>query len=112
MTYVIVKAQFEAIHNWPGVVDHEDLMDVSFLKDPHRHIFHIKATKEVHHDDRDVEIIMLKRAITSHLETEYPDKQFGAKSCEMLARELSEYFNLSSCEVTEDDENGAVYVRD
>jgi len=32
-------------------------------------------------------------------------------SCEMIARELIEHFNLSRCEVSEDGENGAIVTR-
>jgi hypothetical protein len=34
--------------------------------------------------------------------------EFGAKSCEMIAIELINEFNLSRCEVNEDNENGAI----
>ena len=34
--------------------------------------------------------------------------EFGAMSCEMLARELIEEFDLCQCEVNEDNENGAI----
>jgi hypothetical protein len=103
-TEVFVTTQFEAIHNWPGCPFDE----VAYLRDPHRHVFHIKAYKKVNHDDRDVEFIMLKHAINNYLITKYPLRLFGAKSCEMLARELIEVFQLSKCEVSEDNENGAI----
>jgi hypothetical protein len=56
---------------------------------------------------------MLKRDIQDYLYGTYYDKDkrthfLGAKSCEMLAVELIEKFDLSSCEVNEDNENGAV----
>ncbi len=112
MTKVISTCRFEATHNWPGVTEHEGLSDVCFLQFEHRHMFHIKAVKDVTHDDRDVEIIMLKRSILLYLEDLYPTHRLGKTSCEMLARDLSREFDLYSCEVLEDGENGAIYVRD
>jgi len=101
--------QIEGTHNWPDCPFDE----VDYLKVPHRHIFHIKAYKEVFHDDRDVEFIMFKHQIISHIRTRYFDvpKQlcvFGAMSCEMLAAELCDQFDLTRCEVSEDNENGGI----
>jgi hypothetical protein len=67
----------------------------------------------VNHDDRDTEFIMLKHQILKHLALQYWDQElnmhkFGAKSCEMLARELIDQFELCKCEVSEDNENGAI----
>lgn len=104
ITEVYCTVLFEATHNWPECPFEE----VSYLRDLHRHIFHIKAYKKVNHDDRDVEFIMLKHSIQLYLRTTYPGKTIGAKSCEMLARELIEEFGLSKCEVSEDNENGAI----
>ena len=106
-TFVIVNLQVEGIHQWAEC----PFESVKFLKDPHRHIFHIEARKEVFHDDRDLEFIMLKRKILYYLETSYKDDnclQFGKMSCEMISRELLEKFHLYSCKVMEDNENGAI----
>lgn len=123
-TAIIVKFQVEALHAWPGVKDHPELKDrVGFLQFPHRHIFHFKAVKKVSHADRDIEIIDLKRMMIHYLLSKYgknpvgldndpnPYKShcdFGAQSCEMLGAELVQKFMLHSCEVLEDNENGAV----
>lgn len=104
---VFATLQFQGIHNWPGCPFDE----VAYLRDPHRHMFHIKAYKEVFHDDRDVEFIMLKNAIQKYIAETYPDGVLGAKSCEMLAVELIEKFELCQCEVNEDGENGAIVTR-
>lgn len=106
-TEVWCTVLFEAIHNWPGCPFDE----VAYLRNPHRHIFHIKAYHAVNHDDRDVEFIMMKHRIEEYLIATYPDRKFGAKSCEMLGRELIEKFNLTRCEVSEDGENGAIITR-
>lgn len=106
---VYCTLQLPGIHNWPGCPFDE----VAYLRDPHRHMFHIKAFKDVYHDDRDVEFIMLKNEITQYLDDQYWDEEtrclyFGAMSCEMIAKELISVFDLSSCEVSEDGENGAI----
>ena len=74
--------------------------------------FKFKVAIEVFHDDRDVECIVFKRKIKTYLEDKYYDEQydlcnFKARSCEMLAKELLEEFDLVYCSVFEDNENGA-----
>ena len=98
---VYCTLQYEALHNWPTC----DIDEVDFLKYPHRHMFHIKAFKKVDHDDRDIEFIVLKRKIARYLGEKY-NHDFGPMSCEMIARELIDTFNLSACDVSEDNENG------
>jgi len=119
-TEIYCTLQVEGTHNWPDCPFEE----VAYLRDPHRHMFGVKAYVEVKHDDRDVEFIRLKHRIESYLLTTYgqpileplgweicDNKRiciFGATSCEMLAKELIKQFNLSRCEVDEDGENGAI----
>ena len=106
---VIVTLRVEGTHSWPDCPFDE----VAYLRLDHRHIFHIKCWKAVSHDDRDVEIIMLKHDIEEFLFNEFGDSEqrlhiFGARSCEMIARKLNEKFDLVQCEVLEDGENGAL----
>jgi hypothetical protein len=108
-TEVYCSLSFEGTHNWPNC----PYEDVKFLRDPHRHIFHVKAYKEVTHADRDIEFIRLKREIQQYLYQEYFVAKenyhiLGAKSCEMIALELISKFKLSKCDVSEDLENGAI----
>lgn len=101
---IIVKLQVEGIHFWKGC----DIEEVDFLANAHRHIFHITCKKKVNHDDRDIEIIMLKRQILDFLESKYGKVcEFGSRSCEMIAVELRDTFQLNYCSVLEDNENGA-----
>lgn len=111
-TNIIVNLRIEGIHNWPDAK--KIFPEVGFLSDSHRHIFYICAKKEVSHDDRDVEIILFKRLILKYFHEKYNPKypevgpfKFGAMSCEMIARELLEEFQLEYCSVLEDNENGA-----
>jgi hypothetical protein len=107
-TNIIITTQVEGIHSWPEC----DLKDVEFLKYPHRHIFHIVAKKPVTHLDRDIEIIMLKRALNDYIKRVYWNNDldlhdFKNMSCEMIAQDLLERFDLIYCSVLEDNENGA-----
>lgn len=114
ITNVVVRLQMEGFHNWPEAPE-----VVGFLRDRHRHIFHYELVKEVTHADRDVEIILMKRAVEQHLLTKYSSKsrenrwcEFGAMSCEMIAEELLETFDCTSVQCLEDNENGAIVYRD
>lgn len=100
--FVIAKLQVEGFHNWADAFD-----EVSFLRDSHRHIFHIKAKKQVRHGDRDTEFIVLKRRIEKFMNEKWGTPcQFDGMSCEMIALEIYKEFKLESCYVFEDNENG------
>lgn len=117
-TSVISTLKIEGIHSFPKVAEvfPEGANEVDFLEHPHRHIFTIRAEKEVTHDNRDMEFIYFKHRIREHLESFYHDDAykclyFGAMSCEMIARVVLEKFDCISVEVWEDDENGARIVK-
>ena len=106
-TTIVCKLQVEGIHQWSKC----PYDDVKFLKDPHRHIFHIECEKKVNHDDRDVEFIRFKREILDYLHDKYADGEcckFGDMSCEMIAKELVQEYDLEKCAVFEDNENDSV----
>ena len=68
---IVVKLQVEGLHQWQDC----PIEDVSFLRDRHRHIFHIEVRKKVSHNDRDIEIIkdadlVKKMAINSKIYAE------------------------------------------
>ena len=111
-TNVIAKIEIEGLHNWPAAQG--VFPEVGFLANMHRHKWFITAKKKVNHDDRDVEFIMFKRTILKYLKDKYEDDEclkFESMSCEMIAKELLEKFDLVSCKVFEDNENGAeVYL--
>lgn len=111
--FIIVNLQVEGTHNWPEC----PIEEVSFLKHRHRHIFHITCKKEVSHNDRQIEIIRLKRQIEYHLRKSFGEGElsaegcfFGRMSCEDIALHLLNKFNLYSCTVLEDNENGAQII--
>jgi len=106
---VFCTLAIEGIHNWPEC----PFERVAFLRDPHRHMFHIKAYMPVTHSDRDVEFILLKQKVKTYISNKYFEYtvgccQFNSMSCEMIAKELIEELGLSAAEVSEDGENGSV----
>tara|TARA_R110000744_G_scaffold106225_1_gene202446 strand:+ start:6788 stop:7162 length:375 start_codon:yes stop_codon:yes gene_type:complete len=105
-TKIVVTLEHSATHYWKDC----DIDEVMYLKYPHRHNFHFVCKKEVSHDDRDIEFIMLKNSIKGFLNETYP-KTFGGMSCESIAKELMHAFDLSYCAVLEDNENGAEVTR-
>jgi hypothetical protein len=108
---IFVTFQKEGIHRYPAAGEDPKLADVSFLANPHRHIFHFRVDVDVFHNDRDIEFILFKR----ELEALYSAAtlQVDYKSCEMLAEDLIDYISTKypgrkiSVEVSEDGENGA-----
>lgn len=108
-TYINVSFQFEGFHKWVDAPK-----EVGFLKDLHRHIFHVKATIQVSHEDRDLEFILVKR----WLESEVPNMKNvvgeGA-SCETMCRYFIDIITdkhpdvpYVMLEVSEDGENGGI----
>ena len=92
----------EGIHCYPAAATDPNLAsgdayDVSFLANPHRHIFHFRVWISVQHNDRDIEFIQFKR----WLESMYNNSTLSLdyKSCEMMSDDLYE--------VSEDGENGS-----
>lgn len=134
-----VTFQREGIHCYPAAATDPKLAtgdeyDVSFLANPHRHIFHFRVSIAVMHDDREIEFIQFKRWLLSLYtqsgrsdvlrDRSVSDIQDGTelapasqlqlnnRSCEMIAEEL--YHKIAQrypdrdieIEVSEDNENG------
>jgi len=106
---VFCSLSIDGIHRWANC----PIEEVSYLRDDHRHMFGIKCYSEVTHNDRDIEFIELKHKILDYMKEKYYDDAlrshyFGSSSCEMIAEELINKFNLTACEVNEDGENGSI----
>lgn len=104
MRYIIIQFQIPALHCWP-----EAPQEVSFLRSPHRHVFHYKVWLNVNHNNRDLEFILLKGQMREWVKERYAGNA-GHRSCEQLAEELGEYcfaqgWQPLSIEVYEDGEN-------
>jgi hypothetical protein len=112
-----VTFQKEGIHKYPAAATDPQLAtgdqyDVSFLANPHRHIFHFRIWIDVFHNDRDIEFIQFKRWIENLYNGNQATLQLDYKSCEMIADDL--YVQIAArypercviIEVSEDGENG------
>ena len=115
---VWVTFQKEGIHCFPAAatdpkLNTGDEYDVSFLANPHRHIFHFRVWLSVTHNDRDVEFIQFKRWLEQLYSSAQGVLSLDHKSCEMMSDEL--YDTISQkypgrevwIEVSEDGENGS-----
>lgn len=107
----IVRTRFAALHHWPDAPD-----EVAYLRDPHRHTFHVTLAVSQTHADRDVEYLTLRRVLDGMIMARYEHGNvfgnLGTKSCEMIATEIVEWATMHGyhpryCEVFEDGENGA-----
>lgn len=105
MFAIIINTQFSATHCWPEC----PIEKVSFLKTPHRHVFHVRMKKKVYHDDRDVEFIHFKNNVEEWINENWDKKDLGTMSCEQMAQELSKRYDCFYVRVMEDNENGAEY---
>ena len=104
---ITVKLKVEGLHFFPNA--DTIFPEVGYLKHIHRHTFHIACEFEVTHTERDKEFILSKHEINNYLTSRYFDLHinclnFGGMSCESIALELYEKFNLQSCTVGEDGE--------
>lgn len=103
-----VRTRFDAMHHWPNAPE-----QVSFLRHPHRHEFHVSVTLSVEHADRDLEFFMVKDRLDQFLQP-YEKRNLGPMSCEMLAEAAGNYLNgiypgrVDSVEVSEDGQNSAI----
>lgn len=110
-TNIVVTLQVEALHNWPEAK--QVIPEMAFLSDLHRHLFFITAKKRVdNNDNRDVEIIQFKRELQDYFKRNYfvaflQICNLGPRSCETIAKDLMEAYDLEYCQVLEDNENGA-----
>lgn len=103
-TEIVVTFQFEGFHHWPKAPSPH-----TYLSDTHRHMFHVKAWKEVFHGNREIEIIQFKRNMHRFAMEQWGYGQITTLSCEQMAEALCKKYELSRCEVLEDGENGAIF---
>lgn len=108
----------EGIHCYPAALEDPklktgDKYDVSFLGNPHRHIFHFRVWISVTHNDRDIEFIQFKRWLEELYNGDQAVLQLDYKSCEMMSDDLHDTISQKYpnreiwIEVSEDGENGS-----
>jgi hypothetical protein len=107
---VWVTDDFDGMHAWPNAPEHR-----AYLRNLHRHLFHVRVGVDVKHDDREVEFHDLLFQLGTDIAA-LDVKNLG--SCEQIAAELAERMSLRhpkrrvEVDVSEDGECGAnvVYV--
>lgn len=86
-TTVFITTSFVGFHRWPDAPD-----EVSFLRDRHRHVFHVKV--ELRHrpadGERSIEYLMFKDAVDFLINTDLKDdlEAHDTWSCEEMALRL------------------------
>jgi len=113
-TYIQFKTSVEALHRWENAKDFSK--EIEYLSNLHRHIFIITCKSLVMHLDRDKEFLMESHRVKEYLTNnywapEYRCLNFDYRSCEMIAVELFEKFDLEECIVSEDGENSAIVCK-
>lgn len=104
-----VKLDFDIVgfHNYEGAPE-----DVSFLQDRHRHIFTVRCKYAVTDLNREKEIFIQTDFVKEYLIESYGSPcEFGAMSCEMIAKDLLDHIRDDGgvwVEVLEDNKGGAV----
>lgn len=98
---IIIRGQFTAFHKWDQAPQ-----EVDFLRNLHRHIFHVKLGIPVNNSDREREFFIEKRKLEEV--TLLFEETCSSTSCEMFAEEILQKIpHAIWCEVWEDNENGA-----
>ena len=113
-TLIVVRTQFSAIHAWKDC----PIEEVSFLRNPHRHMFFVELKCQVTHANRQLEFFVVKKKLERCVDS-YRDQDIGSRSCEMLAVNIAAAMEnelnpkkdngrtVIFCSVFEDNENGA-----
>lgn len=108
--FVYCSTMFEGFHKWSKAPE-----GVSYLRNIHRHMFHVKVFVKVLHNDRAVEFITLKHYVDAIIKLRQPLNI--EISCEQIAEDIYQGLKeiailASSISVSEDGENGAMIVWD
>ena len=100
-----VKTSFISFHCWPTAP-----VEVSFLQNPHRHVFHVVCRFDVVHADRDLEFFIMQQKINNVIGPLASDlSRIINWSCEKWAEEIAAQLpNVCYVSVHEDGENGAI----
>lgn len=100
---IIVSVQMIGFHSWPQAPK-----EVSFLRNKHRHVFHVKAGIPVKHNDRDREFFMEQSVLRKTLRRRFLTLSENVGSCESICEFLLNTLpHVRWVQVEEDGENGA-----
>lgn len=108
-TIIYVTTRFAAFHRWVDAP-----AEVYFLREYHRHLFHVKLSLRVAHKNRELEFFMVQKELVDFVRLTLEGEYFSY-SCEQLAQLIANRFAalyglsvVAAVEVSEDGENGAV----
>lgn len=79
----------EGFHHWPHPTPPR-----CYLAQRHRHLFHVEATVEVQHNEREIEFHDFLEFCRNHFGGYLENREFGAYSCEALAEALAKKITL------------------
>ena len=97
----------EGFHHWDGATG-----KFAYLAQRHRHLFVIRTSIPVSNGNREVEINEKQAEIEKYLNQKYGKPcEFNGMSCEHIAEDLMNYFQLQECQVLEDGYGGATLTR-
>ena len=104
---LLIKTRFIGFHRWKDAPQ-----DVAFLREWHRHIFHVHVLLRVSKLNRELEFFQVQTELNDYLQQTWEGKSFEA-SCEMIADAIIKALStkglpIKSAMVSEDDENGAL----
>jgi hypothetical protein len=97
-----IRFQFEAFHRWKDAPD-----EVAFLRDRHRHLFHVRVEWSVSHAEREREFFIEQKKAQQAVERLRLEPDAEEWSCETWAARIMEETGAWSVEVSEDGENGS-----
>lgn len=113
--YITVTNNFRGYHKYANAPE-----NVRFLRNVHRHVFNVRTTIEVQHNERDIEFFQLQSHIEGYVRMQYGKQQDSyiegiyIHSCEELAENVLTHLHKvypgrrARVEVWEDNENGAI----
>ncbi len=105
MYKIVIQTNFPGFHYWKDAPE-----EYAYLRNVHRHMFHVRAEMEVTHDNRNIEFIDLKEKVNDFINLNYMNKEFPF-SCEQIASTLAGTFGFDRVEILEDNENGGIYIK-
>ena len=106
MTTIVINTSFEGLHRYDNAPE-----EVLYLRNLHRHIFHVNVEMEVFHDNRELEFIMVKHNLDRFVFETFVDSA-GVQSCEQIGKSICRFLieqygeRRIICTVLEDGENG------
>lgn len=99
---VWITTSFIAWHAWSKAP-----ASCSYLKNPHRHVFHVRMKWDVKHNNRHIEFITMKEKVDHWIRCNWEGVACNNNSCEYFAEVLLTAFKATYVSVSEDNENGA-----